>query len=85
MPDTEEALWKLSQTEKNPLILAAIIKTWGARPGNAEVSAALRKFVDADSYHQLLATAAILALRARQDDATAVPTILKRLQRDAMR
>jgi aminopeptidase N len=83
LPETEEALWKLSQTEKNPLILAAIIKDWGARPGDPKIAAALRKFVATDSYHQSLATAAILALRA-QDDATAVPVILERLQKDAL-
>ena len=36
-PEAQEALWKQSQSEKNPLMLAAIIKTWGARPGDAKV------------------------------------------------
>lgn len=83
LPETQEALWKLSQTEKNPLILAAIIKTWGTQPGDAKIAAALRKFVEMPSYHQTLATAAINALRA-QDDTSAAPVVLERLKRDAL-
>ena len=83
LPETHEALWNLAQTEKNPLILAAIIKTWSARPADAKVSAALRKHVGESSYHQILATAAINALRA-QDDTGSVPVILERLRRDAL-
>ncbi|MEO6784833.1 MAG: M1 family aminopeptidase, partial [Chthoniobacteraceae bacterium] len=75
-PDAWQALWKQSQVEKNPGVLAAIIRTWGARPGDAEVSAALRKFVATKSYHSAIAAAAIAALRA-QDDGSAVPLILR--------
>ncbi len=78
-PDAHEALWKQSQVEMNPLILSAIIKTWGARPGDAIVSAALRLQLASSSYKQSIASAAISALRA-QDDASAVPPILERLQ-----
>ena len=73
-------LWEMSLSEKNPSILAAIIETWGARPGEAPVSAALKKHLESTSYREQLAAAAISALRA-QDDASAVPFILARLQR----
>lgn len=73
------ALWKHAQAEKNPLILASIIRTWGARPGDAEVSTALRQHLSGTSYGEEIADAAIGALRA-QDDPTAVPAILARLQ-----
>lgn len=82
-PEAQEALWEESQTEKNPLILAAIIKTWGARPGDAKVSAALRKYLVTPSYHQALASAAINALRA-QDDASATPDIIVCLRKDSI-
>ncbi len=82
-PEAQEALWKQAQSEKNPLILAAIIKTWGARPGDANISAALRKQLASSSHHQTVASAAISALRA-QDDATAVPIIIERLRRDGL-
>jgi aminopeptidase N len=76
-PEAWTALWRQSQIEKNPAILAAIIQTWGARPGDDEVSGALKKFLATDSYHQTIAAAAIDAFRA-QDDGTALPAILKR-------
>ncbi|MCE9518767.1 MAG: HEAT repeat domain-containing protein, partial [Verrucomicrobia bacterium] len=79
----QEALWNQSQLEKNPLILAAIIKTWGARPGDAKVAEALRLQLASSSYNQSIASAAISALKA-QDDASAVPAILQRLQRDGL-
>jgi len=82
-PDAQGALWKQSQTERNPLVLASIIKTWGARPGDANVAAALRKQLASESHHQAVASAAVSALRA-QDDATAVPAILDRLRRDGL-
>jgi aminopeptidase N len=81
--EAQEALWKLAQTEKNPTILSAIIKTWAARPGNAQVSAALRQHLTAKTYRNATASAAITTLRA-QDDATAVPAILQRLREDPL-
>lgn len=75
------ALWKQAQTEKNPLILASIIRTWGARPGDTEVAAALRKHLASTSYSEEIANAAIAALRA-QDDSSAAPAILARLQQN---
>lgn len=74
-PEAWQALWEQSQREKNPAILAAIIRTWGARAGDKEVSAALRKFLATKSYQNAIAAAAIAALRA-QDDGEAVPEIL---------
>jgi len=79
--EARTALMRQAQTEKNPLILAAIIQTWGARPGDAEVSAELKKHLASTSYNEELTDAAISALRA-QDDASAVPTILARLQQN---
>ncbi len=78
--DARNALWQLSITEENPVILSAIIKTWGSRPGEAPVAAALRKQLASTSYREQLASAAISALKA-QDDATAVPFILERIKR----
>lgn len=79
--DARNALWQQALTEKNPMILAAIIRSWGARPGEAPVAAALRKHLDSSSYREQVAVAAITALKA-QDDAKAVPFILARLQRN---
>ena len=78
--EAQLALWKQSQIEKNPDILAAIITTWGARPGDKEVSAALLKQLGSSSYRESLACTAISTFRA-QDDATVVPAILERLGR----
>ena len=81
-PDAWQALWKQSQTEKNPGVLAAIIRTWGARPGDGEVSAALRRFLGTKSYHGAIAAAAVAALRA-QDDGSTVPVILREFEGNA--
>jgi aminopeptidase N len=81
-PEAWQALWQQSQTEKNPGVLSAIIRTWGARAGEKDVSAALRKFLATTSYHNEIAAAAIAALRA-QDDGTAVPVILQEFARIA--
>jgi aminopeptidase N len=78
-----DALWKLAQTEKNPQILAAIINTWAARPGDANVNEALRRHLAAKTYRNTTSVAAIAALRA-QDDGAAVPAILQRLRDDAL-
>jgi aminopeptidase N len=73
------ALWKQAGVEKNPAILAAIIQTWGARPGESEISAALRKHLSTPSFRERIASAAINALRA-QDDATAAPLVMEALK-----
>lgn len=78
--DARNALWAQSLEEKNPLILAAIIRSWGARPGEAPVAAALRKHLDSTTYAEQIASAAITALKA-QDDAASAPFILARLKR----
>ncbi|MGV3661667.1 MAG: M1 family aminopeptidase [Prosthecobacter sp.] len=77
--ESRDTLWKMAETEKNPLILASIIGTWGARPGEPVVSVALRNHLAGSSYQGTLELAAIKALRA-QDDESAVPEILARLQ-----
>jgi aminopeptidase N len=78
-PESRETLWKMAQSEKNPSILATIIESWGARPGEPVVSAALKKHLAASSYQSSLELAAIKTLRA-QDDESAVPAVLTRLQ-----
>jgi len=55
-------------------------KTWGARPGDAAVSAEL-KHLASMTYNEEIADAAIAALRA-QDDASSVSAILTRLQQN---
>lgn len=78
-PDAQKALEAHAGTEKNPDLLAAVIQTWGARPADEAISARLRTFLDTPSFNETLAMAAIRAFRA-QDDATAVPAILKKLR-----
>lgn len=82
-PECQQALLKHSTAEKNPLILATIIKSWGSRPGDAEVSAALAGHLATRSFQEQVATAAIAAYRA-QDEASAVPAILQRLQENPL-
>lgn len=77
-PEAQQALQKHATAEKNPGILAAIIKSWGARPGDAAITQALAAQLTSQSYQNSIAAAAIQAYRA-QDDASAVPAILKRL------
>lgn len=77
--ESQETLWKMAQTEKNPAILASIIETWSARPGEPAVSEALKKHLAASSYQNMIELAAIKALRA-QDDESAAPLVLARLQ-----
>lgn len=77
--ESQETLWKMAQSEKNPDILASIIESWGARPGDAAVAAALRSQLKGSSFNNSLQLAAVKALRA-QDDESAVPEVLARLQ-----
>ncbi len=77
--ESQETLWKMAQSEKNPDILASIIESWGARPGDAPVAAALRTHLSGTSYNSSLQIAAIRSLRA-QDDEAAVPEVLARLK-----
>lgn len=78
-PDALDALAKLESTEKNPAIVATIVKALGAWAGEASVAKTLRTRLAQRSYHERIALAAIGALRA-QDDASAVPLVLARLQ-----
>ncbi len=79
VPESREALWKMAKTEKNPLILATILESWSARPGEPAINEALKKHLAASSYQSILELAAMKALRA-QDDESAAPAILARLQ-----
>ncbi len=82
-PEAQEALMKHAGTEKNPGILAAIIKSWGTRPGDKTVADALAAQLNSQSYTNFLASSAISAYRA-QDEASAVPAILKKLQAEPL-
>lgn len=81
--EAQQALLKHAETEKNPGILAVIIKSWGSRPGDATVADLLTRQLDSTSYQNVTSTAAISAYRA-QDEATAVPAILKKLRNDPL-
>ena len=78
-PESRETLWKMASSEKNPEILATLIESWGARPGEPEVNQALKKHLNGSSYQSVIELAAIKALRA-QDDESAAPAVLARLQ-----
>lgn len=78
-PESQSTLWQMVQSEKNPDILASIIESWGARPGDKAVAEALRKRLGGTSYHHTVEMAAIRALRA-QDDESAVADVLAKLQ-----
>lgn len=78
-PDAQTALWKQAQAEKNPEILAAILRSWGTRPGDTAVAKALgEKFQQASFGHQLAASVAT-AWRA-QDEVSSVPLLLTDLR-----
>ncbi len=79
-PEAWAALDRLATTEKNPEVLASIIRSWAQRPGDPAIHAALLKHLDSSTYWNPVAIAAIATFRA-QDDASAVPAILARLQR----
>lgn len=79
-PEAWTALVRLAATEKNPAVLTALLKTWALRPGDAAISAALRKYLESSTYWNEVAAVAMETLRA-QDDGTAAPAILARLQR----
>ncbi|TDU80844.1 aminopeptidase N [Prosthecobacter fusiformis] len=82
-PDAQQALMKHAETEKNPGILTAIIRSWGTRPGDAAVATALARQLTTPSYQNAIAAAAISAYRA-QDEPSATPAILKTLQEDPL-
>lgn len=77
--EAQKALQKHAAVEKNPAILGVIIKSWGTRPGDAEVAGFLAKYLETPSYQNQLTSAAIAAYRS-QDEASAVPAVLKKLQ-----
>lgn len=81
-PEAQKALFAHAGREQNPEILAVIVKSWGMRPGEADISTELRKLLDGTSYRQAVAAAAISAFKA-QGDATAVPLILKKVTNPA--
>ncbi len=82
-PEAQKALLTHAETEKNPAILTAIIKSWGSRPGDAAIASALAKHLNSKTYQNTLAAAAISAYRA-QDEASAATAILAKLQDDPL-
>ncbi len=78
-PECAETLWEMARNEKNPEILATILESWGARPGESAVNESLKKHLAASSYQSVIELASIKALRA-QDDESAAPLVLARLQ-----
>ena len=75
---------KHSQVEKNPMILAAIIKSWGTRPGVPAITEAILQKIGSQTYQNIIAAAAIQAARD-QDEPAYVPAILKKLQDDTLK
>lgn len=78
-PDAQTALLAHAAVEKNPEILAAIVRSWGARPGDAAIEKALAGHFQKPSFANQVAAATVAAWRA-QDDAAAVPGILAALR-----
>lgn len=78
-PDTQAALLAHAEEEKNPEILAVIVRSWGARPGDEAISKALTEHFQKPSFGHQISAAAVTAWRA-QDEASAVPTILTDLR-----
>jgi aminopeptidase N len=78
-PEAQAALWRQAQAEKNPEILASIARSWGARPGDAEVAKALQELFRRPSFGHQLAAAVAAAWRA-QDESSAVPLLLADLR-----
>ncbi len=78
-PEAQAALWQQAQVEKNPEILASIVRSWGARPGDADVAKTLQEVFRRPSFGHQLAAAVAAAWRA-QDEASAVPLLLADLR-----
>lgn len=77
-PDAQTALAQALPGERNPEIRAAIVRSWGARAADPQSVAALHEMVNSQSFGNVVAVAAIAALRAA-DEGQAVPWILNRL------
>jgi aminopeptidase N len=78
-PGVHAALAEHAKAEKNPLVLAAVIKTWGSRPGAQEVVQTMNALLAEAGTKREAVAAAITAFRA-QDEEAAIPAILARLQ-----
>lgn len=78
-PEAWDALAGQAKVEKNPEVLAQIVTTLGTRPGDPAAAEALRAHLASQTYKNPVALAAISALRA-QNDAAAVPAVLRRLR-----
>lgn len=69
-PEAHEALVKLAATEKNPVILASLIRSFASWPAQDVLS-----WLDTPSYHQMTAAAAIETLES-QNRTAAAPALL---------
>jgi aminopeptidase N len=73
-PQAAARLTRLSNEEKNPEVLAAIVTALAPHPGASPAD-----FITRDSYRQIVTLAAIQSLRSR-DEQSAAPAVLARLQ-----
>jgi aminopeptidase N len=78
LPVARAALAGRLEQEKNPQILATIIQSWSGQSADSQQVAKLIALVDSTSWQDMVAAAAIQALRSR-DETSALPQILKKL------
>lgn len=74
-PEVADALAKLAETEKNPVILSSVVRSFASWPERDVLP-----FLKVSSYHNMVAAAAVATLRVqdRQDAAPAVLNFLRR-------
>lgn len=77
-PEALDALLKASETERNPVILAGIVRALGRFPSN-DLKPRLEAWLNANSWHGEVPSAAITALGA-QADPSAISPILTTLR-----
>jgi len=77
-----QTLWAQLDTEKNPAIVATLLRGLGADP-QPRVRDTLLRFLKSDSYRQRLAEAAIAAMRRQDDPAYVTPLQVALKQREA--
>lgn len=78
-PETQKALEAHATSEKNPLILAGVVRSWGARPGLDPIVNAMQELLRSKTTDEEVVLSAIDAFRA-QDEASAAPWILERMK-----
>jgi aminopeptidase N len=78
-PDAQDALLTHVAEEKNPQIVAVIVRSWGARTADETIAKALAEHFQKPGFANQVAAAVVAAWRA-QDDASAAPLILAALR-----